>query len=75
MVNAQKWLDEKYPTAGAKAEVKRIGPKQDLKEIGNNILSSFIKGRSLSAVLNNVINNGLVEDNLSLEGPLSLKAL
>ncbi|CAG8590914.1 uncharacterized protein OCT59_026537 [Rhizophagus irregularis] len=74
MVKAQEWLDRKYPTAEAKAKVKRIGPKQDLKSVGSNLLSSFIKGRSLSAVLDNEINNsGIIESNLSLEGPLSLK--
>ncbi|CAB4427125.1 unnamed protein product [Rhizophagus irregularis] len=73
MVNAQEWLDRKYPTSDAKAEVKRIGPKQGLKGMGDNLLSHFMKGRPLSAVLNNVINNSIIENDVSLEGPLSLK--
>lgn len=47
MVNAQEWLDRKYLTADAKAEVKRIGPKQCLKVMGDNLLSHFYKGSTL----------------------------
>ncbi|CAB4427326.1 unnamed protein product [Rhizophagus irregularis] len=65
-------LDRKYPNSDAKAEVKRIGPKQGLKVMGDNLLSHFMKGRPLSAFLNNVINNSIIENNVSL-GPLSLK--
>ncbi|GBC05711.1 hypothetical protein RclHR1_06390011 [Rhizophagus clarus] len=77
MVNAQEWLDSKYPTAGIKAGVKRIGgPKQNLKNIigiGQDLFSVFIKNRPLTSLLSNVINDGAIENNISLEGPLSLK--
>ncbi|CAB5396539.1 unnamed protein product [Rhizophagus irregularis] len=32
-----------------------------------------MEGRSLSAILDNVINKGIIEDGISLKGPLSLK--
>ncbi|CAG8590932.1 uncharacterized protein OCT59_026536 [Rhizophagus irregularis] len=78
-VNAQEWLDKKYPTADKKKGVKRIGCKQDLTGITglennfNNSLKLFMEGRSLSAILDNVINKGIIEDGISLKGPLSLK--
>ncbi|POG80457.1 hypothetical protein GLOIN_2v1518634 [Rhizophagus irregularis DAOM 181602=DAOM 197198] len=41
--------------------------------MGDNLLSHFMKGRPLPAFLNNVINNSIIENNVTLEGPLSLK--
>ncbi|GBB97607.1 hypothetical protein RclHR1_03010010 [Rhizophagus clarus] len=74
MVNAQEWLDSKYPTAGTKEGVKRIGgPKQTLKNIGGDLLSVFIKNRPLTSLLTIVINDDAIENNIILEGPLSLK--
>jgi hypothetical protein len=77
MVNAQEWLDRKYPTYEAKAEVKRIGPKQSLKVMSDKLITSIVKGRPLSSFLSNVISNVVKDDefegNLNLEGPLSLK--
>jgi len=77
MVNAQEWLNKKYLTAGDKVSVKRIGPKQDLqKTIGYDLLSVFTKGRPLSTLLHsidNMTNGNQIEDNLILEGSLSLK--
>ena len=53
MVNAQEWLDNLYPTAEAKAAVKRIGPKENpQRRIENDLLSVFYKGRDpLSTLL------------------------
>src|SRR5436190_20718219 len=79
MVNAQVWLDRLYPTAEAKAAVKRIGPKENAqKRIGNDLLEVFTKGRDpLSTFLHgfeNIIkSNHQIDRNLNLEGPLSLK--
>ncbi|GBB97605.1 hypothetical protein RclHR1_03010008 [Rhizophagus clarus] len=73
MVNAQRWLDGKYP-AEVKARVKKIGgPKQNLNRIGDDLLSVFTKGRPFSSIFSNVINDDVIEDNIILEGPLSLK--
>ncbi|GBB97606.1 hypothetical protein RclHR1_03010009 [Rhizophagus clarus] len=71
MVKAQEWLDR--TTAESKAEVKRISQKSDIKKIGNDLLSMFTKGRPLSSVLSNVVNNIVIDENISLEGPLSFK--
>src|ERR1043166_7639121 len=79
MVNAQEWLDNLYPTAEAKAAVKRIGPKENpQKRIETDLLSVFTKGRDpLSTLLLSVDSiikkNHQIDDNLNLEGPLSLK--
>ncbi|RGB44038.1 hypothetical protein C1646_749007 [Rhizophagus diaphanus] len=76
VVSAQEWLDKKYSTADKKKGVKRIGCKQSLTGLENNFNNSlklFMEGRSLSAILDNVINRGIIEEDVSLEGPLSLK--
>src|ERR1043165_5435685 len=79
MVNAQEWLNNLYPTAEAKAAVKRIGPKENpQKRIETDLLSVFTKGRDpLSTLLLSVDSilkkNHQIDDNLNLEGPLSLK--
>src|ERR1700722_4313441 len=77
MVNAQVWLDRLYPTAEAKAAVRRIGPKEDaIKRLGNDIGSLFTRGgdflASLALGIESVTKNQ-IDRNLNLEGPLSLK--
>ncbi|RGB44040.1 hypothetical protein C1646_749009 [Rhizophagus diaphanus] len=48
MVNAQEWLNRKYSTSDAKAEVKRIGPKQDLYLEANHFYGSLKPLRNLT---------------------------
>ena len=46
MVNAQEWLDSKYPTTEAKAAVKRIGSKESpQKRIEKSLISMFTKSQ------------------------------
>jgi hypothetical protein len=73
MVKAQEWLDRKCISAEAKTAVKRIGREQTLKGIGSDLFILFMKGRPLSTILTNMISNCLIEENVSLEGPLSIK--
>ena len=78
MVNAQEWLNKKYPTPEIKATIKRIGFKQDLKRVGDDLLSAVTKGRDLSSFFSSVFDgiankNNQIEDNTVLEGSLSFK--